>query len=61
MELIQTNELNQYANELSSRIYQNLYTPICTRDPILMDDKEMANRLFNQVLEIWINPEVERR
>jgi len=30
-------------------------------DLMLIDDKEMGNRLFNHASEIWINPEVERR
>jgi hypothetical protein len=28
---------------------------------MLINDKEMGNRLFDHVLEIWVNPEVERR
>jgi hypothetical protein len=28
---------------------------------MLIDDKEMGNTLFNHVIQIWVNPEIERR
>lgn len=35
--------------------------PLSNEKVMLIDDKEMSNRLFNHVLQIWVNPEVERR
>lgn len=35
--------------------------PLSNEKVMLIDDKEMSHRLFNHVLQIWVNPEVERR